>query len=326
MALVSFEQRRQRERADEQASKILQELAEYDLAHSTCPVDRRRAEMEAERKAQEARDAEQSQRTQSWVAWIDQRILEHIKRARQSVIESTTEVVGQSRVELHEEFKRALDEKKLAFEARLAALEQGSNDRWAVVDQRVDQSIERAREPLLQGTNEVLGRFRDELKEYRRALDEKERAFDVKLAELEHRLKSSPGKLPIAKTWRAETVAYQADFASHNGRFIRRDETPGRSPDAALIGFASRVRAKTGGRQPSVANSTRVSNTTGSISSPLTALRLLLCVTSRRLSRHRLGGSDSAGADGKPWRDRPARSARIERREGRQRRLSVGGS
>ena len=49
MALISFEQRRQRERADEQANKIPQELAEYDLAHSRDPIDRRRAEKEAER-------------------------------------------------------------------------------------------------------------------------------------------------------------------------------------------------------------------------------------------------------------------------------------
>ena len=47
MALVSLEQRRPRERADEQANKIRQELAEYDLAHSRDPIDRRIAEKRA---------------------------------------------------------------------------------------------------------------------------------------------------------------------------------------------------------------------------------------------------------------------------------------
>ena len=74
MAILSLEQRRQRERADEQANKIRQELAEYDLAHSRDPIDRRRAEKQAEQKALEAREAEQNQRTESWMAKVDHRI------------------------------------------------------------------------------------------------------------------------------------------------------------------------------------------------------------------------------------------------------------
>ena len=80
MALVSLEQRRQRERADEQANKILEDLRAYDLAHSRDPIDRRRAEKEAERKALEAREAEQSKQTTNWVNWIDQRITQHLRR------------------------------------------------------------------------------------------------------------------------------------------------------------------------------------------------------------------------------------------------------
>jgi hypothetical protein len=34
---------------------------------------------------------------------------------------------------------------------------------------------------------------------------------------LEQRLKASPGKLPVAKIWRPETVIYQAEFVSHDG-------------------------------------------------------------------------------------------------------------
>ena len=80
MALVSLEQRRPRERADEQANKIRQELAEYDLAHSRDPIVRRRAEKQAERKALDSREAEQSQQTTNWMRWLDQRIEQHLRR------------------------------------------------------------------------------------------------------------------------------------------------------------------------------------------------------------------------------------------------------
>src|SRR5215471_5319123 len=80
MALVSYEQQRQRERADEQANKIRQELAEYDLAHSRDPIDRRRAEKQAEARAQEAQTAREQKNTTNWMAWIDQRIEQHLRR------------------------------------------------------------------------------------------------------------------------------------------------------------------------------------------------------------------------------------------------------
>jgi len=55
-------------------------------------------------------------------ALIDQRILQHIERAREPVLQGTREVLGQFRDEL-KEFKRALEEKERAFDARLAELE-----------------------------------------------------------------------------------------------------------------------------------------------------------------------------------------------------------
>src|SRR5215831_1755025 len=79
MALVSLEQRRQRECADEQANKILQELAAYDLAHSTCPVDRRRLEKENERKALEAREVQEKQSAAQWWAALDARVVQIIQ-------------------------------------------------------------------------------------------------------------------------------------------------------------------------------------------------------------------------------------------------------
>jgi hypothetical protein len=63
--------------AIEEVNRIKRELAEFYLSQSSCPVDRRRLEKETERKALEAREAEQSQRTESWMAWGDQRITQH---------------------------------------------------------------------------------------------------------------------------------------------------------------------------------------------------------------------------------------------------------
>src|SRR5262245_18978980 len=103
MALVSLEQQRQRERADERANKIRQELAEYDLAHSKCPVDRRIAEKQAEARAQEAREAKEQQQTANWASWIDaliaQRIAEFQRRYFMSGDEkhpgALTQAIGQ---------------------------------------------------------------------------------------------------------------------------------------------------------------------------------------------------------------------------------------
>jgi hypothetical protein len=62
-------------------------------------------------------------------------------------------------------------------------------------DQRINQHIELAREPVLQTTGEAFRQFRAELcKEFKPALEEKERAFEAKLAALEERLKALPGK------------------------------------------------------------------------------------------------------------------------------------
>jgi hypothetical protein len=376
MALVSLEQRRQRERADEQANKIRQELAEYDLAHSRDPIDRRRAEKQAEARAQEAREAEQSQRTESWTAKIDHRIgqwftfyfgckgyekfgvyndamgevlAENRKRAeaevkkqfedeRQSVDAKLAElearlksipgklpvvkawqpesvvyqaemvshngslwqakrdtaqkpggqdwvlvarhgrdaippslrgtfnthgcyapldvvefdgaayiakrddpglpghgdgwqVFGSERMDRRAEVKKAIEDERQSVDAKLEALKQASNDRWAVIDQRILRHIERARKSVLQGNSEVLRQFRAELcEEFKLVLVEKERAFDAKLAALEERLKSVPGKLPVAKTWQPENVTYQAEFVSHNGSLYQARKDTAQAP------------------------------------------------------------------------------------------------
>jgi hypothetical protein len=86
---------------------------------------------------------------------------------------------------------------------------------------------------VLQSTGELLGQFRAELREeFKRVLEDKERAFEAKLAAQEERLKSVPGRLPVAKTWQPESVIYQAEMVAHNGALYqaRKDaQAPGGS-------------------------------------------------------------------------------------------------
>ena len=121
------------------------------------------------------------------------------------------------------EAKATIEEAEAKFHGEARGLEQASNDRWAAIDQRIVQQIELSREPVLQCTREVLGEFRAES---RSALEEKECAFEAELATLEERFKVMPGKLPIAKTWRPETVTCQAEFISHEARCIKRARIP----------------------------------------------------------------------------------------------------
>jgi hypothetical protein len=126
--------------AIEQVEQIRRELRELDLK---CPVDRRRAEKEAEARALEVRDAKQQQQTANWVAWIDNRILQYIdhycvhvfKRDDADDIDRPTimnagigAALGSERKDRHKELKAAIEE--------VAAV--GRRDRIAVRGARHD--------------------------------------------------------------------------------------------------------------------------------------------------------------------------------------------
>jgi hypothetical protein len=83
------------------------------------------------------------------------------------------QVFGSERMDRRAEIKAAIEEERQSVDAKLEALEQASNDRWAMIDQRIVQHIDRARESVLQSSSEVLGQFRDELKEFKPTLEEK---------------------------------------------------------------------------------------------------------------------------------------------------------
>jgi hypothetical protein len=71
-----------------------------------------------------------------------------------------------------------------------------------------DQRLERLE-------NELEGRLApDALHEIKREVESK---IESKLEALEQRLKSVPVELPVAQTWRPESVIYQAELVSHEG-------------------------------------------------------------------------------------------------------------
>jgi hypothetical protein len=126
------------------------------------------------------------------------------------------------------EVKAAIEDVRQSVDAKLVELEQASNERWTAIDQHID----RARESMLQSNSEVLTQFRAELhKEFKLVLEEKERAFESKLAALEERLKSVPGKLPVVKSsWQPETVIYQAEMVCHNGALYQACKDTAQAP------------------------------------------------------------------------------------------------
>jgi len=143
--------------AIEQCEQIRRELRELELKNSPCPVDRRRAEKEAEARAQEAQTAQEQKNTANWAAWVDHRIMqyldyyclhlfEHDDKDKPTIMNAAIGgMFGSERMDRRAEVKAAIEEERQSVDARLAALEQASNDRWAVIDQRILQHIERAR-------------------------------------------------------------------------------------------------------------------------------------------------------------------------------------
>src|SRR5215831_11582846 len=150
--------------AIEQVEQIRRELRELDLKNSPCPVDRRRAEKEAAEQAQKAHAAQEQNTRAHWLALIDQKIEEYVKR----------HVVNYRDEENPGPLIKAIAE-------------------HSVINRREDR-------------NWVKEQIEDE-----------RQSVDAKLAELEQRLKSVPGKLPVAKSWRDESVTYMAEFVSHKG-------------------------------------------------------------------------------------------------------------
>ena len=109
-------------------------MAQLDLEQSTCPVDRRRAEKEAERKALATREVEHNRQTENWARWIDQRIEQHLRRYLFSgdeehpgaLTEAIGRVMGENRMLARKELKAAIVDQEKWLATKLVELE----ERW----------------------------------------------------------------------------------------------------------------------------------------------------------------------------------------------------
>jgi hypothetical protein len=154
--------------AIEEVDRIRRELRELELKNSPCPVDRRRAEKEAEARAQEAQAAQEQKTAANWAAWVDHRIVQYLDHYC------------------------------------LHVFEHDDNDKLSIMTASLAELIRLER----------MGRR----KKVNAAIEEEWQSVDAKLAKLEQRLKSSPGKLPVVKSsWQPESVIYQSEMVAHNG-------------------------------------------------------------------------------------------------------------
>jgi hypothetical protein len=107
-----------------------------------------------------------------------------------------------------EESQQALEETKPTFEPRLAALEERLRAEARKESQLGIAGERRAVDAKLETCARALSRHCEQ------GIEESRRAVDAKLAAMEQRLRAVPGKLPVAKTWRSESVTYEAEYAS----------------------------------------------------------------------------------------------------------------
>jgi hypothetical protein len=135
---------------------------------------------------------------------IDERIKQHIEIAQKPLVEATGNVVGIFRTRLRKEFRHAIEELVDATGGQLAALE----ERLASNNQAAWASL-------------VDGRIEATLHEFKRAIEEAQCSFETKLAALEERLRAVPGKLPVSKIWREESVIYEGESLATTARSIR---------------------------------------------------------------------------------------------------------
>jgi hypothetical protein len=134
------------------------------------------------------------------------------------------ELIATERAARQKELKAAVEEQERKHDAKLAALEQRQHQ----AQQEQTTNNQAAWEKFY---GEVLATERAaRQKEVKAAIEEQQRICDAKLQALEQRIKSVPGKLPIAKTWQPETVTYQAEFVSHEGALYQAKTDTAQAP------------------------------------------------------------------------------------------------
>jgi hypothetical protein len=120
----------------------------------------------------------------------------------------------------------------VSLKKQLADLQQ-KLEQQAAIDQRVHEISARLEEKqarrdsgkngitdgdIIQTMDMVIAQERQSArKEFKAADEEMQRAFEAKLAALEERVKAVPGKLPVSKIWREESVTYEGEVVSFDG-------------------------------------------------------------------------------------------------------------
>ncbi len=104
--------------------------------------------------------------------------------------------------------------------------------------------------PHLEGLIAAIG----EIYAKERRLREKEiETLRKEVAALEQRLLTRPGRLPVARTWKPETVTYQAEFVSHDGCLWQAKKDTAQAPGGAdWLCVARAGRDGADGRTPNI--------------------------------------------------------------------------
>jgi hypothetical protein len=113
------------------------------------------------------------------------------------------------------------------LEQRLAAMSQAEQQANSSNSQRLATFNERINR-LEHEIDERLGPAT--LHESQRTVESK---IEAKLVALEERLKSTPGKLPVARSWKPETVVYQSEFVSCEGALWQAKKDTATKPGSA---------------------------------------------------------------------------------------------
>jgi hypothetical protein len=179
---------------------------------------RREREQAQARKGREGEVKQQAALNDWWVP-IDERIRAHFKDWAWAAIDERIQqwwdakseplkdgigrALGTIREQLRKEFRHAIGEAVDAFGKEIAALER-----------RLLSTNQAALVSWVDGREATLAHVRDEFK---CSLEEQQRSFETKLAAVEERLKAVPGKLPVSKIWREESVTYGGEVLSFHG-------------------------------------------------------------------------------------------------------------
>src|SRR5215831_14081172 len=155
------------------------------------------------------------------------------------------------------------DEEIVSLKKQLADLQQ-KLEQQAAIDERVHEISARLEEKQARrdrGKNgitddfiQVFAQERQSAREEFKAADaEMQRALEAKLAAVEERLKAVPGKLPVARIWRAESVTYEAQVVCYEGALYQARKDTAQVPGGSdWICVARAGRDGCDGRTPNV--------------------------------------------------------------------------